>query len=94
MTPKCALFTSPSRTSISKTDNKRKRTDSDDFNPSKLFRSVSLQESALNTACAKREMPKVKSEMNISTSYHTGELSAHHKKVIVLCASIAVYFKF
>ncbi|KAI4468426.1 hypothetical protein MML48_2g00005750 [Holotrichia oblita] len=80
MTPKCALFTSPSRSSISKTDNKRKRTDSDDFNPSKLFRSVSLQESVLNTVSAKREMPKVKSEMNISTSHHTGELSAHHKK--------------
>ncbi|KRT82007.1 glycoside hydrolase, partial [Oryctes borbonicus] len=79
VTAKCALFTSPSKSSVSRNDNKRKRTDSDDLNPPKLFRSVSLQETASSISNNKREILKVRSEMNIS-SQHAGELSAHHKK--------------
>ncbi|GJQ66272.1 hypothetical protein Trydic_g4322 [Trypoxylus dichotomus] len=78
-TAKCALFSSPSKKSVSRNDNKRKRTDSDDFNPPKLFRSISLQETGSNISNNKREILKVRSEMNIS-SQHAGELSAHHKK--------------
>lgn len=89
MTPKCALFTSPSKNLTTKIDNKRKRIDSDDTNPPKLFRSASLQESGCGNSNFKKEILKVKSETNISASQHFRELSDHHQK-----ASLIINFSF
>lgn len=84
-TPKRALFTSPEKNSPSKRgnifDRKRKRSDSEDFQPAKFARSLSLDMHPSGSEVEKATTLQRRQSECSGVISRGVELSAHHKKV-------------